>query len=140
MGLGAGPGHGANENSISNNDPQNQTTDTNILDNVTKPIVKVLGELFSREDKKSNQAFKGKSTDKLITEWLKAAEHVARNNDWDEDQKLRFFSDRLKGEALEWHDEYVEEQDYLLNFTDWRKDIIERFGDSFDIAKLKRKL
>jgi hypothetical protein len=119
---------------------QNQTVDTTILDNVTKPIVKVLGELFSREDKKSIPTFKGKSTEKLITEWLKAAVHVARNNDWDEDQKLRFFSDRLKGEALEWHDEYVEEQDHLLNYTDWRKDIIERFRDSFDIATLKRKL
>jgi hypothetical protein len=100
----------------------------------------VLGELFSRENKKSIPTFKGKSTNKLITEWLKTAEHVARNNDWDEEQKLRFFSGRLKGEALEWHDEYVEEQDHLLNYTDWRKDIIERFRDSFDIATLKRKL
>ena len=25
-------------------------------------------------------------------------------------KKLRFFSDRLKGEALEWHDNYAEEQ------------------------------
>jgi myosin heavy subunit len=138
MGMGAGPVHGAGGNNSGSNDPQNLTTDTTILDNVTKPIVKVLGELFSREDKKSIPAFKGKSTDKLITEWLKATEHVARNNDWDEDQKLRFFSDRLKGEALEWHEEYVEEQDYLLNYTDWRIDIIERFRDSFDIATLKR--
>ena len=143
MGIGAGPGHGAGGNNSGNNAPQNPqdpTADTTILDNVTKPIVKVLGELFSREDKKSIPTFKGKSTDKLITEWLKTAEHVARNNDWDEEQKLRFFSDRLKGEALEWHDEYVEEQDQLLNYTDWRKDIIERFRDSFDIATLKRKL
>jgi hypothetical protein len=146
MGIGAGPGHGAGGNSSGNNDPQNPQNpqdpiaDTSILDNVTKPIVKVLGELFSREDKKSIPTFKGKNTDKLITEWLKSAEHVARNNDWNEEQKLRFFSDRLKGEALEWHDEYVEEQDQFLNYTDWRKDIIERFGDSFDIAKLKRKL
>jgi hypothetical protein len=40
-----------------------------------------LGELFSREDKKSIPAFKGKRIDKLITEWLKPAKHVARNND-----------------------------------------------------------
>ena len=55
MGMGAGPGHGSGGNSSSNNDPQNpqnQTADTTILDNVTKPIVKVLGELFPREDKK----------------------------------------------------------------------------------------
>ena len=100
----------------------------------------MLGELFSREDKKSIPAFKGKSTDKLITEWLKAAEHVARNNDWDEDQKIRFFLDRLKGEALEWHDNYAEEQGNHLNHEDWRKDIIERFQDSFDLAALRKKL
>ena len=100
----------------------------------------MLGELFSREDKKSIPAFKGKSTDKLITEWLKAAEHVARNNNWDEDKKIRFFSDRLKGEALEWHDNYAEEQGNHLNYEDWRKDIIERFQDSFDLAALRKKL
>ena len=90
----------------------------------------MLGELFSREDKKSILAFKGKRSDKLITEWLKAAEHVARNNDWDEDQKLRFFSDRLKGEALEWHDNYAKEQGNHLNYEDWKKYIIECFQDS----------
>ena len=137
MGMGAGLCHGAGgaggagpSGLNTSQDPTAQ--DTTILDNVTKPIVKVLGELFSREDKKSIPAFKGKSTDKLITEWLKAAEHVARNNDWDEDQKLRFFSDRLKGEALEWHDNYAKEQGNHLNYEDWRKDIIEHFQDSFD--------
>ena len=124
MGLGAGPGHGKGGNNSDDDGTgnptgnQSQLADTTILDYVTKPIVKVLGELFSREDKKSIPAFKGKSTDKLITEWLKTAEDVARNNDWDEEQKLRFFSDRLKGEALEWQDEYVEEQDQLLNYRD----------------------
>jgi hypothetical protein len=115
MGVGAGPGHGKGGNNNDDDDDTGNTTgnqgqpaDTTILGNVTKPIVKVLGELFSREDKESIPAFKGKSTDKLITEWLKTAKHGARNNDWDEDQKLRFFSDRLKGEALEWHDKYVD--------------------------------
>jgi hypothetical protein len=95
MGMGAGLSHGAggtgNVGSSGLNTSQNLTAqDTTILDNVTKPIVKVLGELFSREDKKSIPAFKG-SSDKPITEWLKAAEHVAKNNDWDENQKNSFF-------------------------------------------------
>jgi hypothetical protein len=150
MGMGAGLSHGAGAGPSCLNTSQDLTSqnttmggtvqDTTIIDNVTKPIVKVLGELFSREDKKSIPAFKGKSTDKLITEWLKAAEHVARNNDWDEDQRIRFFSDRLKGEALEWHDNYAEEQGNQLNYEDWRKDIIERFQDSFDLAALRKKL
>jgi hypothetical protein len=56
-------------------------------------------------------------------------------------QKLRLLGENHQiNPALEWHDEYVEEQDDLLNYTDWRNDIIERFRDSFDIATLKRKL
>ncbi|KAK4035893.1 hypothetical protein OUZ56_027972 [Daphnia magna] len=106
----------------------------------TQPIVKVLGELFSREDKKSIPPYKGKSTDKMITEWLKTAEHVARNNNWDDTQKLRFFSDRLKGEALDWHEEYVSEQGDELEYDDWRSAIIARFQDAYDLAALKKKL
>ena len=87
MRVGAGIGHGVGRNNSDDDDTgnpsgiQKQTADTTVLDNVTKPIVKVLGELFSREDKKSIPAFKGKRIDKLNTEWLKPAKHVARNND-----------------------------------------------------------
>jgi hypothetical protein len=149
MAMGSGLGHDASksQNAAGFNTSQDPTAgqnatapDSTIIDSVTKPIVKVLGELFSREDKKSIPTFKGKSTDKVITEWLKAAEHVARNNDWDEDKKLRFFSDRLKGEALEYHDNYAEEQGNDLNYADWQKDIIESFQDSFDLALLEKSL
>ena len=79
MGMGAGLSHGdgACQSGLNTSqDPTSQNTtlgssgqDNTMIDNVTKPIVKVLGELFSREDKKTIPAFKGKSTDKLITEW-----------------------------------------------------------------------
>jgi hypothetical protein len=46
----------------------------------------------------------------------------------------------LKGDALEWHDNYIEEQGNILNYEDWRKDIIERFQDSSDLAALRKKL
>ncbi len=46
----------------------------------------------------------------------------------------------MKGEALEWHDNYFEEQGNTINYEDWRKDIIERFQDSFDLAALRKKL
>ncbi|KAK4024953.1 hypothetical protein OUZ56_010448 [Daphnia magna] len=106
----------------------------------TQPIVKVLGELFSREDKKSIPPYKGKSTDKMIMEWLKTVEHVARNNNCDDTQKLRFFSDKLKGEALDWHEEYVSEKGDELEYDDWRSAIIARFQDAYDLATLKKKL
>jgi len=141
MGVGAGASQSGDDDATTSRLTTTllNTQDTTILDSVTKPIVKVLGELFSREDKKSIPTFKGKSTDKLITEWLKTAEHVARNNDWDDDQKIRFFSDRLKGEALEWHDNYAEEQEDDINYADWKHEIIERFQDSYDLAALRKK-
>ncbi|KZS02124.1 Uncharacterized protein APZ42_000965 [Daphnia magna] len=46
----------------------------------TQPIVKALDELFSREDKKAIPIFKKKCTDKLISDWLRGAEQLARNN------------------------------------------------------------
>ncbi|KAK4027373.1 hypothetical protein OUZ56_016385 [Daphnia magna] len=106
----------------------------------TQPIVKALGELFSREDKKAIPIFKGKSTDKLISEWLRGAEHVARNNEWDDNQKIRFFSDRLKGEAFEWHENYAEEEGDDLNYQDWKEALITRFQDTYDLATLEKKL
>ena len=110
-----------------------------ITPDLANPIVEKLGELFSREEKKTIPIYKGKSTDKLVTDWLKDAERVARNNNWTPDQKIRFFSDRLGGEALDWHMEYVDNRP-TLNFPDWKRDFIARFRDEADIDKLKNKL
>jgi hypothetical protein len=73
MGAGAGTSQNGDDDANKTKTTLTPPHDTTILDNVTKPIVKVLGELFSREDKKSIPTFKGKSTDKFITEWLKTA-------------------------------------------------------------------
>ena len=63
------------------------------------PFVQKLGELFSREEKKTIPTYKGKTSDKPVTDWLKIAERVAQNNNWDPAQKIRFFSDRLGEES-----------------------------------------
>ena len=65
------------------------------------PLVQKLGELFSREEKKTIPTYKGKTSDKPVTDWLKTAERVAQNNNWDPPQRIRFFSDRLGGEAID---------------------------------------
>ena len=57
--MGAGAGASQNGDDDANKTTLTPPQDTTILDNVTKPIVKVLGELFSREDKKSIPTFKG---------------------------------------------------------------------------------
>lgn len=76
----------------------------------------------------------------MITEWPKGTEHVTRNNNWDDDKQIRLFSDRLKGKAPEWHDDYVEEQDDELNYRDWKAAIIAKFQDAYNLAALKTKL
>ena len=40
--------------------------------------------------------YKGKTSDKPVTDWLKTAERVAQNNNWDPAQKIRFFSEAEK--------------------------------------------
>ena len=104
------------------------------------PLVQKLGELFSREEKKTIPTYKGKTSDKPVTDWLKTAERVAQNNNWDPTQKIRFFSDRLGGEAIDWHTTYVITQGANLRYDEWKKDFIERFRNESDIEKLKNKL
>ena len=104
------------------------------------PFVQKLGELFSREEKKTIPTYKGKTSDKPVTDWLKIAERVAQNNNWDPAQKIRFFSDRLGGEAIDWHTNYVIGKGNALTYEDWKSDFIARFRNETDIEKLKTKL
>ena len=104
------------------------------------PLVEKLGELFSREEKKTISLFKGRQTDKPVTDWLKIAERVAQNNNWTDKQKIRFFSDRLGGEAIDWHTAYALEKGQTITYAAWRTDFITRFRDDSDIDKLKNQL
>ena len=106
------------------------------------PIAQHLGELFSREDKKTIPFYKGTSSEVLITDWIKKAERVATNNDWNASQKIRFFSDRLKSEAADWHEEYINEDPIArkLDYAAWKIAITERFQDDADLDKLRSKL
>ena len=96
------------------------------------------GELFSREEKRIIPIFNGFSDDIDIKDWLREAERVARNNDWSENQKLRFFSDRLRSDALEWHLTYTEGME--KTYKNWSADLLKRFRDTADIERLKTKL
>ena len=135
--------------------PQQVVPTTSITSPITSTMTTVptgqdavafrLGELFSREDKKSIPFFKGSSSDQLVTEWLKEAERTARNNNWTDEQKIRNFSDRLKSEAADWHVEYLDlkttpANPTLTNYNEWKEDLIKRFIDEADLDKLRSKL
>ena len=105
---------------------------------VARQLSTKLGELFSREEKRTIPIFKGSPDDTDVKEWLREAERVARNNEWTDDQKLRFFSDRLKGDALEWHLTFTDEGQ--KTYKDWSTKLIDRFRDTTDVERLKTKL
>ncbi len=70
---------------------------------------------------------------------LREAKFTAFINDWDDVQKIRYLSDRLRGEAAEWL------QEYLIgggtnDYTEWKEALIARFRNDADVEKLKHAL
>ena len=116
--------------------------DSNAGDNTNatiQPIVKGLSLLFTKEDKLAIPIFSGKESDPLITSWLREAETLATLNNWDAEEKVRYFSQRLRGEAAEWLEEYLRDHNNE-NYDYWKDCIIERFLNESDIDQLKNTL
>ena len=87
----------------------NTTPQTSKAVNMTDPMTKHLAELYSREEKKSIPLFLGTGDDRLVPDWIRDAERVAESNDWTAEQKkVKYFSDRLKDDAVEWHISHLE--------------------------------
>ena len=70
-------------------------------------LTRNLGELFSREEKKTIPMFSGQTDGKSIHDFLKIAKRLKDNNTWDDQQLVRFISDRLCDEALDWHLDFM---------------------------------
>ena len=102
-------------------------------------FLKQLGELVSREDRKNIPVFKGDG-DPFVADWLREAERIARSNEWDDTQKLKFFSSRLKGEASEWHYEFLERNPDHVDYSQWRDELRTRFTDEADVDRIRNKL
>ena len=78
------------------------------LDNDSMDLLtKNLGELFSREEKKSIPLFSGQSDGKLIHDWLRTCRKIGDNNNWSPNTRIRFYSDRLSGEEADWHESFM---------------------------------
>ena len=125
-------------------------------------LTRNLGELFSREEKKTIPYFNGQHDGKSIHDWLHNAERVGENNGWDDQQKVKNFSDRLTGEALDWHSEFMTDlpldprtanlkadlprgpnSKYTranLPYAVWRNAFIKRFTNLGHKEKLRNKL
>lgn len=102
-------------------------------------FLKQLGELVSREDRKNIPIFKGDG-DPFVVDWLRDAERIARSNEWDDSQRIKFFSDRLRGEACEWHFEFLDRNPGHFDYRDWKEELRTRFTDEADVERLRTKL
>lgn len=68
----------------------------------------------------------------MVNYWPKKADRVPKNNSWNDKQTLRF-----KGDALDWHIEYLELNPSVY-FDDWQNSFIARFRDEADVDKLRK--
>jgi len=121
----------------------------NTTDMANAELTRQIGVLFSRDEKKEIPKYDGESKD--VYKWIQEAERVANNNDWEPNQKIKFFSDRLEGEALEWHNEYMDKPldnndpprqitKGEITYGTWKANLIKRFEDEADIERIKNRL
>ena len=112
-------------------------------------LTRQIGVLFSRGEKKEILKYDGENSD--VYKWIQEAERVANNNDWDSDQRIKFFSDRLEKEALEWHNEFMDKPmdngdppspitRAQVTYSIWKAHFLKRFEDEADVERIKNRL
>ncbi|EFX66137.1 hypothetical protein DAPPUDRAFT_116683 [Daphnia pulex] len=99
-----------------------------------------LRELYSQDERKSIPVYKGKRGDQLIHNWLKDAKRVAQSAGWNAKDKIKYFSDRLRGDAADWHSDYIDHAADKEDYDAWEKAIISRFLTETEIENLKKQL
>lgn len=79
-------------------------------------------ELFIKQ-RKTIPRFSGSPNEALIEDWLQECEKAAKLNGWNENEKLSKFSKKLKGAALDYHQELFE----IENYEEWKNKMIMKF-------------
>jgi len=123
------------------NPPQHPQQAAPVPDPDDIPVTKShLRELYSQDERKSIPVYKGKRGDQLINNWLKDAERVAQSAGWTPKDKIKYFSDRLRGDAADWHSDYIEHAINKEDYDAWEKALINRFLTETEIENLKKQL
>lgn len=88
--------------------------------------------------KQSIPIFHGSLGDQPVEEWFEAAETIARNAGWTDDQKKTFFTDRIQKPARDFHDTLTAAQtaDYAL----WKENFSAGFTDATSKQRALTKL
>ncbi|EFX68095.1 hypothetical protein DAPPUDRAFT_114860 [Daphnia pulex] len=105
------------------------------------PVTKShLRELYSQDERKSIPVFKGKRGEQLINNWLKDAERVAQSAGWTPKDKIKYFSDRLRGDAADWHSDYMDRATNKDDYDAWEKALINRSLTESEVENLRKQL
>jgi hypothetical protein len=96
--------------------------------------------VYSEDERKSLPVYNGKRGDQLINNWLKNAERAAQSAGWGTKDKIKYFSDRLKGDAADWLSDYIDHAADKKDYDAWEKALISRFLPEPEIDNLKKQL
>ena len=82
---------------------------------------------FPQSHKESKiQKYKGSTSDNAIEIWIKAHEVIAKHCKWDEKKKVIYSTNYLKGEALNWFLESLDDKD---EWEEVKENLIDRYGN-----------
>jgi hypothetical protein len=71
---------------------------------------------------------------------LNDAERVAQSAGWGAKDKIKYFSDRLRGDAADWHSDYIDHAADKEDYDAWEKPLISRFLTETEIENPKKQL
>jgi len=109
--------------------PNVNIEDDNEIANLATSLTGSIQEILSHQHKQQIPFYTGYLNDQPIEDWYKDAERVARTAGWTDALKLKFFSDRLRGVAATYNDEFVT-ANQQANYQDWKQAMVTRFQDS----------
>ena len=98
-----------------------------------------LGVINAQTAKKEIPFFTGEIEGKLaIEEWFKIAERIATNAGWTNEQRLRFFQEKLTKSAANFNDSLTAAQ--KVNYQTWKDNIQDGLADNTTKARKKERL
>lgn len=71
----------------------------------------------------------------MFYDWIREAERVACNNNRNDEQKIRFFGERLRGDAAECHSNFLASNAQHNNYAEWKTLLTSTFQDDNDTEK-----
>ena len=106
----------------------------------TDEMMDKFSEIYSHQRKSDIPCYDGiVSEEKPIEDWFREAERVARTAGWNDEQKLRLFSDRLSKMALRFHVELLQ-QTPDISYQDWKREMKKGFKNDAEIERRKKQL